>query len=79
MGQVNVNPPSDSGDRSAAAGINLVTVLIVLVVILIVGWFLFTGPLANLGGGGTNNPTDVNVKVEAPAPSGGEQKPTTKP
>jgi hypothetical protein len=61
MSQINVNPSGDSGDRSAAAGINMVTVIIVLAVLLVVGWFLFTGPLANWGGA-----RDVNVNVNPP-------------
>jgi hypothetical protein len=44
MSQINVNP-SDSGDRTAAASINMVTVLIVLVVLVVLSWFLFAGPL----------------------------------
>lgn len=61
MGQVNVGH-SDSGDRTGAAGINLVTILIVLAVVLVVLWFLFTGPL-RFG----NNTTPTNVNVNPPA------------
>ena len=67
MGQINVNPSSDSGDRSGAATINMVTVVIVLAVLLVVGWWLFTaGPF-------TMAPRDTNIninppKVEQPAP-----------
>ena len=63
MSQINVNapPPSlepaDSGDRSAAAGINMITVLIVLGVLAVIAWYLFTGPLRSIGSGTTN----VNV------------------
>jgi hypothetical protein len=78
VSQINVNPPTEriepvdtSGDRTAAAGINLITVLIVLAVLAVIAWYLFTGPLRGLGssttGGGTTNininpaPTTVNV------------------
>jgi hypothetical protein len=59
MTQVNVNPPptqerpvetvDTSGDRSTAAGINLVTVVIALVVVVALVWYLLTGPLHGLG------------------------------
>ena len=59
MNQININPgrepveavdPVDaSGDRTAAAGINLITVLIVLAVLAVIAWYLFTGPLRGLG------------------------------
>jgi hypothetical protein len=91
VSQINVNPPPsvervepvDSGDRTAAAGINLITVVIVLGVLAIIAWYLFTGPLRSLGAGGTTNvnvnpapapTTSVNVNVPSapnPAPSGG--------
>jgi hypothetical protein len=66
MSQINVNP-SGSGDRSGAAAINMITVIIVLAVLLVVGWWLFTaGPLA--GGGARDVNVNVNVpKVEQPA------------
>jgi hypothetical protein len=88
MNQINVNPTREpvvvddsSGDRSAAAGINLITVLIVLAVLAIVAWYLFTGPL-HVGGSSTTNinvtnpqpTTVVNVnppsQPNAPAPAG---------
>jgi hypothetical protein len=53
-----------SGDRSAAAGINLITVLIVLGVLAVIAWYLFTGPLRSVGGGTTN----ININP-APAPT----------
>ena len=66
MSQINVNAPEplvdSSGDRSAAAGINLITVLIVLAVLAVIAWYLFTGPLRSFAGGTTN----VNVN---PAPT----------
>ena len=87
MSQINVNPPPSvepvdaSGDRTAAAGINLITVVIVLGVLAIIAWYLFTGPLRALGPGGTTNvnvnpaPTSqVNINVPSapnPAPAGG--------
>jgi hypothetical protein len=84
MSQINVNAPDpavvdSSGDRSTAAGINLVTVLIVLAVLAVIAWYLFTGPLHGLAGGTTNinvNPaptsgTTINVNPpSAPAPAG---------
>src|SRR3954452_24037789 len=86
MSQINVTPPPSvepvdtSGDRSAAAGINLITVLIVLGVLAIIAWYLFTGPLRSVGSGtGTTNvnvnpaPTTVNINPPSapnPAPGG---------
>jgi len=88
MSQIHVDIPEpvevvhSSGDRSAAAGINLVTVLIVLAVLAVIAWFLFTGPLRSLSGGTTNinvNPapttgTTINInppsQPNAPAPAG---------
>ncbi len=69
MGQVNVNAPGDGGDRSGAAGVNLVAVVIALLLIVVVLWLLFAGPLSGVFGGGTStggSPSNVNVKVEAP-------------
>ena len=64
MSQINVNSPGPgvepvetvdtSGDRTAAAGINLITVLIVIAVLAVIAWYLFTGPLRSLAGGTTN-------------------------
>jgi uncharacterized membrane protein YgcG len=89
MNQINVNPgrePTEvvdtSGDRSTAAGINLVTVLIVQAVLAVIAWYLFTGPLRMGGSSGTTTtninvnpaPTSVNVNPPAqpniPAPAG---------
>jgi hypothetical protein len=86
MSQIHVDVPEpvevihSSGDRSAAAGINLMTVLIVLAVLAVIAWFLFTGPLHSLAGGTTNvnvNPvpttgaTTININPpSAPAPAG---------
>jgi hypothetical protein len=70
MSQVNVNPGGapvreDSGDRTAAAGINFATVIIVLAVVVAVLWFLFSGPLGSLFRGGN---VDVNINTpNAPA------------
>jgi hypothetical protein len=88
MSQVNVNSPppgerpvetvdSASTDRTAAAGINLITVLIVLAVLVVIAWYLFTGPLRSFTGGGTTN-VNVNnppqpaptVNVNPPNPGG---------
>ena len=88
MNQINVNPTHDhvepmdaSGDRTAAAGINMITVLIVLAVLAVIAWYLFTGPLRAMStsGGTTNiniNPAAPTVVVnppaqpQAPAPGG---------
>jgi hypothetical protein len=66
VSQINVNPPPsvepvDSGDRTAAAGINLITVVIVLGVLAIIAWYLFTGPLRAVGSAGSGQ-TNVNVQ-----------------
>lgn len=72
MSQVNVNPGGgpvreDSGDRTAAAGINFATVIIVLAVVVAVLWFLFSGPVGSLFRGGA---VDVNINApSAPAQS----------
>lgn len=86
MSQVNVTPGGapvreDTGDRTAAAGINFATVLIVLAIVVGVLWFLFSGPIGTFFGGGN---VDVNVNTPAqtqPAPSapGGSTNPSTKP
>ena len=63
MSQINVNPAGSGGDRSGAAAINMVTVIVVLAVLVIVGWWLFTaGPFA----GGSAGTKDVNVNVNVP-------------
>jgi len=80
MHQFNVNPgrePVDvdsSGDRTAAAGINLITVLIVFVVLAIIAWYLFTGPLRSTGA--SSSTTNINVK---PAPTTVNVSPTSAP
>ena len=74
MSQVNINPsgPSvrdDGGDRAAAAGINFLTVIVVLAVVVALLWFLFSGPVGGLFRG----TSDVNINVNTPAqtqPSG---------
>lgn len=71
MGQVNVNPGGppirdDSGDRTGAAAINLATVLIVLAIVVVVLWFLFSGPVGTFFRGGTTN---VNVNIPASPPA----------
>jgi hypothetical protein len=67
MSQVNVNPGGppvheDTGDRTAAAGINFATMLIVLAIVVAVLWFLFSGPIGGLFRGGSSN-IDVNVNT----------------
>ena len=74
MSQVNVNPSGpplrdDGGDRAAAAGINFLTVIVVLAVVVALLWFLFSGPVGGLFRG----TSDVNINVNTPAqtqPSG---------
>jgi hypothetical protein len=66
VSQVNVNPGGapyreDTGDRTAAAGINFATMLIVLAIVVAVLWFLFSGPIGSLFSGG-----DMNVNVNTP-------------
>jgi hypothetical protein len=93
MSQINVNPAHDhvdtvdGGDRTAAAGINLITVVIVLAVLAVIVWYLFTGPLRAMSasGGQTNinvNPAPtINVvppnQPNAPAPAGNTGNGTT--
>jgi hypothetical protein len=72
MSQVNVNPggppvQEDTGDRTAAAGINFATMLIVLAIVVAVLWFLFSGPIGSLFRGGSSN-IDVNVNTPSNAP-----------
>ena len=83
MNQINVNPGRepldtvdhvDTGDRTAAAGINLITVLIVLAVPVVIAWYLFTGPLRV--GGSSGSTTNINVNPAPPTtninPPGGQ-------
>jgi hypothetical protein len=95
MSQINVNPPptethhiesvDTSGDRSAAAGINLITVVIVLAVLAVIAWYLFTGPLRAIGGSGTtvnlNTPPQpaptVNINVNPAVQPSGNATPAT--
>jgi hypothetical protein len=65
VSQINVNPGSEtstSEDRSAAAGINFLTVFVVLAVVIALLWFLFTGPFRSGFGGG-----NTNIEVNPPA------------
>ena len=71
MSQINVNPEPprrSDGESVAAAGINLITVLVVLAVIVALAVLLFAGPLRGAFGGGTTN-VNVNppAKQEQPA------------
>src|SRR5438046_1587891 len=66
MSQVNVNPGGppiheDTGDRTAAAGINFATMLIVLAIVVAVLFFLFSGPIGSFFRGGSHSSIDVNV------------------
>src|SRR5262249_4514780 len=68
MSQINVNPggppiQEDTGDRTAAAGINFATMLIVLAIVVAVLFFLFSGPIGSLFRGGGNGRIDVNVNT----------------
>ncbi len=73
MTDVNINNPQPSNDRSTAAGINMVTVLIVLLIVLVVGWYLMAGP----GRGALGRPgIDVNINPPAQqAPSSNQNAP----
>ncbi len=64
MSQIHIDGPDDGGDRAAAAGINLVTVVIVLLVLIALAWLFFAGPLSGVLGGGT-----TNINVNPPAQS----------
>jgi len=82
MSQVNVNPGGppvrdDTGDRTGAAGINLLTTVIVLAVVIAVLWFLFSGPVGSFFGGGTTN---INVNTPSNQPTQTQPaKPTAAP
>lgn len=83
MSQINLNDPrhdttTDSGDRTTAAGINFLTVIVVLAVVLAFMWFLFTGPFrAGFPGSGDTNininppqqPPNINVNPPAQPPN----------
>ena len=71
MSQVNVTPggppvSEDTGDRTASAGINFATMIIVLAVVVAVLWFLFSGPIGTLFRGGSTN-INVNTPSNPPA------------
>jgi hypothetical protein len=82
MSQINVNaPPPDveptepvdaPAERTAAAGINLIAVVLVLAVVVLLAWFMLTGPLRGLGSGGTAQPANgggnTNITVNNPPP-----------
>ncbi len=65
MSQININGPDDQGDRAAAAGINLISVIIILLVVLALAWFLFGGPLHLFGTTTNNGGTNINVNPPA--------------
>lgn len=82
MGQINVNPPPprDGGDRSAAAGINMVTVLIALVVLLVLVWLFLAGPLSGVFRGGNTTNVNVTTPTQQPAvPAQPQPSPGSKP
>ena len=66
MGQVNVNRPTDTGDRTAAAGINLIGVLIGLVVLVALVAFLFMGMGRGSNTGGTGSQPAQQPQQPAP-------------
>ncbi len=70
MSQININGPDDPGDRTAAAGINLISVIIILLVVLALAWFLFAGPLHIFGTTTTTNGGGTNINVNPPAQTG---------
>jgi hypothetical protein len=75
MSQINVNPSSDSGDRTGSSMINMVTVIIVLAVLVLVGWWLVTaGPFSTTGA-----PRDVNVNINPPTVQQPAQPPAQAP
>ena len=63
MSQINVNPSSAEGsDRTNSSLVTMVTVIIVLAVLVLVGWWLVTaGPFSASTGG-----RDVNVNINPP-------------
>ncbi len=68
MSQVNVTPGGppvrdDTGDRTAAAGINFATMLIVLAIVVAVLFFLFSGPIGSFFRGGSRSSIDINVNT----------------
>lgn len=76
MNQINVNPGGppvrdETGDRTAAAGINFATTLIVLAVVVAVLWFLFSGPIGSFFGGG-----DVDVNINTPSNPPAQSQPS---
>jgi hypothetical protein len=69
MSQININP-SDSGDRSTAAGFNMVTALVVLVVVVLLAWLLLAGPFRGTFGGYTT-PNRNPPAQQQPVPTAG--------
>ena len=69
MSQINITPPAD-GDRTGAAGVNLIAVLIGGVVLLALLWFLFTG-----GFGGSAAPP-ANPSAPQPTTAAPAEQPT---
>jgi hypothetical protein len=71
MSQINVNPGGppvreDAGDRTAAAGINFMAMLLVLLVVVAVLWFVFSGSLGSLFRSGN---VDVNINTPSNPPA----------
>jgi hypothetical protein len=82
VSQINVNPEgttdTSSGDRTAAAGINFLAIVVALVVVVAVLWFLFTGPLRS-GFGGSNTNVQVNPPAQQAPPPGINVNPPSNP
>ncbi len=71
MSQINVNPPSDGGsDRTSAAGINMISVILVLAVILFLVWLFLAGPGRSVFNGGAAAPSNAPAQ-QAPGTTGG--------
>ena len=72
MNQIDVNSPPprrDNGESAVAAGINLITVLVVLAVVVALAVILFTGPFRGVFGGATTN-VNVNPPAKQDQPAG---------
>lgn len=86
MSQINVNqPPRETtvveggNDRTGAATINLLAVLIVVAVIAVLAWYLFTGPLHALTTGAAPSSSSPTINVNPPAPNVNVNPPASAP
>ena len=77
MSQINVTPPSNSGDGAAAAGISLVTLLVVLALIAVLAFlawqFLLLPAASNV------NATPAAPQVTGAPPGGANATPPLTP